>query len=420
MKKLALLLGLIMIFSFSLIQVSYGAAVAVPKKAANTAVKATSKYVRVSFNKEFTLKSGQMAKVDGTDVVLKIISPLNKSKFKGGNTVVIQYSITTKGKTIEQSFIHDQDGMQNMFGSFNPYEVTIVNYGKGFIKAKIAKETVAVPPLVLSGDVSDQYTTDKQEYVVSDKFILYIDKGVTVNGNVMNIIKRIMDDIEKQTGLKYNVNTIYSKYTLDVCECNFNEPRKFRAVDPQNKKIGIYVVNDNSKTPYAFESGILVTANDILLDTGNNSAVIHELCHTIHLRNGENLGEIMNEGFATYTTMKVIENDKTLNSDFDSMLNYSNFETEITKENAEDLFINMTGQWDHYLYGFRFTNFLYKTYGDKVFINILKKANKSHDKYGNQLPVKTVLAAVKSQTSDDVFVRFAEWYQKEWNNTATN
>ena len=420
MKKLALLLGLIMIFSFSLVEVSNGAAATVVKKAASTTVKTADKYVHVSFNKEFTLKSGQMAKVDGANVILKIVSPLDKPKFNGGNPVVIQYSVTAKGKTIEQSFIHDQDGMQNMFGAFNPYEVTIVNYGKGFIKAKIAKETVADPPLVLSGDVSDQYTTKKQEYVVSDKFVLYLDKGVTVNGNVMTIIKRIMDDIEKQTGLKYNVNTIYSKYATDVCEINFDEPRKFRAVDPQNKKIGIYVVNDNSKTPYAFESGILVTANDILLDTGNNSAVIHELCHTVHLRNGENLGGIMTEGFATYMTMKVIENDKTLNSDFDSMSNYSNYETEITKETAEDLFINTSDTWDRYLYGFRFTNFLYKTYGDKVFINILNKANQSHDKYGNQLPVKTVLAAVKSQTSEDVFIRFAEWYQKEWSNTTPN
>ena len=83
--------------------------------------------------------------------------------------------------------------------------------------------------------------------------------------------------------------------------------------------------------------------------------LVHEYTHSLQVANGPWLNHSLDEGFATYITGQITKRDEIINFDFDADFNYSYYPTEITRENAEQLFLEEPEDgWDNYLYGYRF------------------------------------------------------------------
>ena len=54
--------------------------------------------------------------------------------------------------------------------------------------------------LDLSKQTKNYYTTIEEEYIETSRYILYLDKGITIPVNAIEIINYIMDMIEEETG----------------------------------------------------------------------------------------------------------------------------------------------------------------------------------------------------------------------------
>jgi len=79
----------------------------------------------------------------------------------------------------------------------------------------IASGTVVPGPMVLSGNAADKYVTSKPEYVETDEMILFLEAGVTVYGNTMELLEKLIDIAEKESGLYMDNDTPFA-------ECNGN------------------------------------------------------------------------------------------------------------------------------------------------------------------------------------------------------
>ena len=64
------------------------------------------------------------------------------------------------------------------------------------------------------------------------------------------------------------------------------------------------------------------------------------------------------------------------------------------------------------MYGFRFVTYLYETYGEEIFINILEDASPDELLSVVSLTAAESVPFVKMNTSDTVFEDFAVWLEQ--------
>ena len=140
--------------------------------------------------------------------------------------------------------------------------------------------------------------------------------------------------------------------------------------------------------------------------------VVHEFTHTLQFANGVGLGTILNEGFATYVTGQITRKDEVIPFSFNADYNYSDYETEITRQNAEEIFVNENGDvWQEYLYGYRFVSFLFETCGEDIYRTILKDATDSAGGCEYYYTNAEMVPILKRNTSEYVFEEFADWLE---------
>lgn len=369
------------------------------------------KPIQVDFGQEFTIKMGEVAKIGIDDIYFEMVDS-EFLQFDGYTNTQVFYEFTAPDKTTYTggcSFFSNSDKIE-WVDQYNPYKVTLTAGTMDSITAIIENAVYPDEPLQLSGNPSDRYTTTKLEYIERERFIVYLDKGVTVEGDLIQNIEKLMADIEETTKLSFNAYLTGEKYKDDILPRYYTDYRKFEGVDPDRNKISIFVVNKEITTAFGYEGTVVITPNDILFYNGNEqTALMHELLHCLHLSNGKNPGHTMSEGYATYFTTYINEKDKNDLYNQNWRQNYSYYEKDITANNAEQLFLTESS-WNSYLYGFRFMTYLAETYGvDKI--NEIIKA--FPPKALNPSPTSEEVAKViKEKTSNNVFVDFGNWYQK--------
>ena len=277
----------------------------------------------------------------------------------------------------------------------------------------------------LSGKAEDSFIAQRDCYVEGEDVVLFIEEGVTVKGDMLAITEKIMGELSEGSGKNFEKNyTPNGSY--DACGEYFGEG-VFDDINTDNEKIMIIIVNnpENKLVQQAFPEGAVLDASDYDLEETGWQTIYHELSHVLHLRNGEGLSSTMNEGFAAYNE------DRTQRRlglpSWDAIQYYSGmlFDDSVIALGEEGFSCYYEVKDDNYQYGFRFMSFLVDVYGDDIFFKIVDAAtadgyNEGYDYYDRENSINAdtehLKKIIKSQTSDDVFEEFADWYEENWEN----
>lgn len=302
----------------------------------------------------------------------------------------------------------------------------------------------AYPEITLDGNSSSRFVTTNYCYLESEKYFIMFDKDLSIPGDFALVIDAIIDRLEAAMGLSITP----SGYRMGMgdwmtCYLGFNPWKGF---DNKNKPI-IYIMVDRESGGWiscASEDAALIVLYELYTDELWNSIpeyrdkpwrrndyidyvdIAHELTHLITDRNHV-MSKIMTEGTGEYFQSWVMGN---LSADFPVIKNanerrygYDNpLPEEITRDNAERIFIEDYNYVDHVNRGAEYTlgkylcKYLHKQFGNgfvAMYINELKKEGISYS-YGNyNAEIATKMAnAMKVTFGDDIFVKFGTWWEE--------
>jgi len=283
--------------------------------------------------------------------------------------------------------------------------VTGVSIGTTTITAANANSSVDCTVTVVADDGTYLKSTLPTEYLItkecvvmaSDSFYLCVDAGVCLPDNVLDKIELIMATMEKETGL------------------SFSNP-KLSGFPPLTKPT-ISVINSTYDSAYAHSYGIVLAPYDIYLDENGISVIVHELLHTLQLRNGIDLGNALSEGFAMYYCDMICEKlpfPKNHDEYYNSWVCMGQFD-EITLENTESSLLNPP---DIHPFSYFFVQYLAKTYGDQKIYTIIDAITEAVQRteenvYAGQvnpLSEEAIYEIIKAHTSDNLTEEFYRYF----------
>ncbi len=271
----------------------------------------------------------------------------------------------------------------------------------------ITADTVVVAPSVLSGNSGEYITTEYPMYFESDEYLLFVGENIRIPCDLIDRVDNYIELVEEHTGFEINNASKYSN-SGDL-EQKWLYNNYFIGVDPDADRFHIYIVDDSVSTPCAMGSSIIVNPVDVEFEKGEGYAIIHELAHCAHLRNGVQFERLVTEGYATYITDVVISAHPELGLSFNSERNFAFIDNEITAQSAEELFLNLERNgYQEYCYGYRLFHYLFDTYGDEIFKDILNEGNLQNPSNGN-MDAQLTLDCIKAVTSENVMTDFANW-----------
>ncbi len=284
---------------------------------------------------------------------------------------------------------------------------------KKYTAPKNSDQAVFLSGLDLSKEDGTYYKTKKEEYIETSRFILFLDDGVEVPVDAINLINHIMDMIEAETGYRFYTKRFNGSNEFnmdDEIEKYYETGKELKAVNKKHDKISIAVVHKDTTSVAVGSNGVLISPEDIRLLDGEEYVLIHELLHVIDMRNGCFPGMILGEGFTTYYTTLITKEDTVMNGYYDGYINLQGFNNKLTEANMEDFFVELTGGWSSYQLGFRMMHFIIETYGEKAYRSMDAKLSEKYENPTN----KEVAAILKSELSKDFFKAFVRWYNKNY------
>lgn len=362
-----------------------------------------------AFDEEFVIKPDETLYIGSSEVCIKLTLLVYDEEYDWANFC---YELKM-GDTVYEGNGHWSTSMGGNVNQseYTPNRVQVVSADKGnSVTFKITSAKEVKVPFVLSGNPEDEYVTTQPEYVVSEDMILFLDEGVKVYGDTMELIETIRNLVEKETGLSLVNDTEYGQMRTTNMLSHIYGQETFAGVDHKNEKMHIYVAPDENTSSHAGCYYLFLNPEDLEIAAGKGDVLVHEMTHVIHMANGIDLGRKLTEGYATYITAKIADRDEVIPFDLDSDSYYSYYEREITGENAEAVFgEELWDNWEVYLYGYRFMHFLFEAYGEDIFRTLLADANVEFKEYYDMITNETLVPVIKRNTEEEVFVKFADW-----------
>ncbi len=301
------------------------------------------------------------------------------------------------------------------------------------------------PQVSLSGNRDDHLITDELCYIEGDKFFLIVSEGADIPGDFADNVSLVMDAIEKETGLTFEVGWQLAGVDNSTVDYGYDPWEGFDFKD----KLQIYIKVDPEDVGYiSCASAEFVTlymyelySTDVWNaipsyrdnpwrrgDCIDYYMVAHELTHALTLRYAK-YGKILTEGCADYAAEKAIDSLAFVSQDFagsvEIMSNnlFCSVKDDVTPENAEEIFRNdysdlsHANRGDEYTLGRMICSFLSDTYGENFlrdYTYACIKAGYSYEQFWGDLSEadRNKLADVFVKTfGDDVFVNFGKYYQ---------
>ncbi len=274
----------------------------------------------------------------------------------------------------------------------------------------------------LSGNAEESFTAEEDCYVEGEQVIIYIQSGVTINQDVLNVTEDIMASLSETTGLSFD-----KKFEPDSDMSSrdmYFEEGAFTGLNEDATKVNVMIVNlEDGAVPWAWENNAILDDEDYDFELTGYQAIYHELTHVLQFRNGVALGSTLDEGYATYVSAKAQQSDGIV--PWSAMQYYYpyDFDDSVIFGGESSFHHAYNDREIPYQYGFRFVSFLMDTYGEDVYINILNEAtaqgfNNSYDPENEEESMKEdtvqMIEIIKSQTSEDVFEQFIQWYNNKW------
>lgn len=278
----------------------------------------------------------------------------------------------------------------------------------------------------VSGNKEDVIVTESDCYIEGESVIIYLQKGLTVPGDIVVITEKIMQDLCDVSGLNFDPN-YYPPYPME-CRDLYYEPGLFAEINKDAAKINILVVDlEDGYVEWACDHNAILDIADYDYEYSLYQTIYHELAHVLHHRNGVGLSPTLNEGYATYLSSKTLRTNQM--ADWNTIQHYfpADFDESLIAGGEETFTVDLSDREDPYNYGFRLLTFLSETYGDDIFAKILAEAtaqgyDSGYDPNNKEASIDAdtlqMISIIKSQTSEDVFEQFATWYTDNWSTKA--
>ena len=295
----------------------------------------------------------------------------------------------------------------------------------------------------LDGIEEHHFVSTDYCYLESEKYVLFIDKGIDLPGDFQVNVDAIIDELEKELGLSSCPDT------YEYCDCMIDISIYFDGDYPWynvgvGTKIPIFIMADDEPSGWisnASSEGAMFVIYEMFSEEVINSVpyyrdnpsyindyldytdIAHELTHVITERNHRTT-EIITEGIAEYMGYSVIE---ALADEYPSiavaqerrnLYDYS-LPEQVNAENAERIFVDdyhdltTAERGAQYTYGKFLFMYLYEQYGDGTYkmLNdklIEKGIDYNRIEYGEEA-LKSFASAIKEAFGEDVFAKFGEW-----------
>ncbi len=322
--------------------------------------------------------------------------------------------------------LEDEAAMRDMYQLFRDVE-SLTQAGNEHQNTENGNETSEVTTensatkITLSGKSDDIFVAEADCYTENDEIVMYFQKGITIKGDMLEIANTVMNDLCENTGFHFNKN--YDSGEMYEFMDMYFAPGIFVEINSDELKINILVVNLGDAVEWADGNNAILDQSDFDYDNGGYATLYHELSHVLQFRNGVNLGSMMDEGFAAYT-----ENKTRLSHNIPAWTAAQYyFPAEFDESlisGGEETFSYMFDESDaNYQYGFRFITFLYETYGEDIYADILAEATKmnfssGYDENNKETSIKAnsqqLLKIIKSVTTKNVLSDFIQWYNDNW------
>jgi len=280
--------------------------------------------------------------------------------------------------------------------------------------------SVSGPLLELSGSPADVIHVDEDSYYEAEKIFLFAAKGTVIRGDIADNITRIMNELESLYGLSY----AYNEYASDSDWRDVYFNGAFQDINTDLAKPSILVIQDpcDGTVQCCLPNAVKLYDTDFAPEHTSFDAVFHELAHLLRLKQSGYLGSVMEEGAALYAQDQLSRMEHFPDWSMIQYVDYGGYasaydDSAIISDPEGEFRASMNvegnGEQRDYQYGFRFVTFLREEYGDDIIAEISTNA-RSRALDSNGSDVDAIVEVIKESTSEDVFVRFAEWLPSGW------
>ena len=238
--------------------------------------------------------------------------------------------------------------------------------------------------LETKGFASEFIKYQKDQVLHSKYFNIHIVKDSVVPKNFGEMCDIVAEDVMKITELKF-----YPDGDLSKNRININVQREHRASISDDKTINI-------------------TEEEAILWNGTSHVLAHELAHCIQYMNFKSYDRLIDEGYAVYVA-SLYYKVSTIPSCYllhHMIAEYQLPDVSILEQTVAEksIFSEEQPMMEYYGMGMRLVTFLQETYGKNTMIALFEKLDSQTITKGTQ-----ITAAIKEITSNDVFVKFADW-----------
>ncbi len=276
------------------------------------------------------------------------------------------------------------------------------------------------PVAEFGGDPEKVVLFEEYAYYEADRFFIYFSEGCKVPDSTIDNLSRVMSDIEELFGLSYDTGR-------EMDEDNWREfyyEGAFEYVNPTNQKPNILILPNpgDDTVEWAYQNCVMLYDTSLDPHGETYDTTYHELTHLLFAKQCGSLGQVIDEGAASYAQYELSKKDNYPAWSTIMFLEYgyyhSTYDDSAIYADPEAEFIASTvasrdSLQRHYQYGIRFVTFLMKEYGPDIMVKICENANANTLKNGNE-QTYLLVDIIKKSTSDTVFTEFAEWLPQGW------
>lgn len=267
--------------------------------------------------------------------------------------------------------------------------------------------------VVFSGNAGDVVVADTDCYAEGERCFIYIEAGLTVPGNYVKIADQIVAALEKKMWC-----------SDDPLKYDYNPWGKFYGIS-NNGKLPIVLNLDEENLGLISYFGSEVCLYDYGMRDGNMNEIeyytlAHEASHAILNAKAEErkFGKIMVEGSADFYAECALKEAGMQNLfTGGGRFTYSSLNTQTAEKLFEEDFrdVSHANRGAEYSYGYLLSKYLCETFGDEYLTKmnnaIKQSAIKDNGEYGDASDSALRVSIMKRLFGDDVFVKFAEWYE---------
>lgn len=291
-------------------------------------------------------------------------------------------------------------------------------------------------PLVLSGNPDDVIETEDYEYIIGEKCVIFVDKGCKINGDLLVVIEDIMTELENQTGMTFNNDSIYNNEEINGRIESYFGADYWNGYRGGDERINIILTNDSERkglVSYATGRATVFVNPNFKIHKYGIGPVVHELSHVLQMSNHDYYHDKLSEGFAAYWEVNLVKNlPQYAMPEEDPDEKYFGFHSEdLNAQNAETIFLKDYDRMDGnqpYEYGFGLMTFLYETYSSEEVNNFYdyldeKLLAERSSQLNEDLSDEELLYNIydpgslefeanilKEYFGEDIFQKFGKWY----------